>query len=62
MRHFFLAFLFVSALINQNEASIVLTGICYAGCAAVVTTCYATAGLVFGTITAGKGSKNNFLS
>jgi hypothetical protein len=29
-------------------------GICQAGCAAVVTACYAAGGAVFGTVTAGK--------
>ncbi len=31
-------------------------GICQAGCAAVVVACYAAAGSVFGTVTAGVGA------
>lgn len=31
-------------------------GVCYAGCAAVVVACYAAAGAVFGTVTAGVGT------
>ena len=31
-------------------------GICQAGCAAVVVACYASAGAVFGTVTAGLGT------
>jgi len=31
-------------------------GICQAGCAAVVVACYAAAGAVFGTVTAGVGA------
>ncbi|CAF3550138.1 unnamed protein product [Rotaria socialis] len=31
-------------------------GICQAGCAAVVVACYAAAGAVFGTVTAGAGA------
>ncbi len=31
-------------------------GICQAGCASLVVACYAAAGLVFGTVTAGVGT------
>ena len=31
-------------------------GLCQAGCAAVVVACYAAAGFVFGTVTAGAGT------
>jgi len=31
-------------------------GICQAGCAAVVVACYAAAGAIFGTVTAGVGA------
>jgi hypothetical protein len=38
------------------EAGPAAYGICQAGCAAVVVACYAAAGAVFGTVTAGVGT------
>ncbi len=38
------------------EAGPAAYGICQAGCAAVVVACYAAAGSVFGTVTAGVGA------
>jgi hypothetical protein len=58
---FLLTLLFISAFFNLIQAVGITTGICYAGCAAVVTACYASAGLVFGTVTAGAGSYTSFL-
>jgi len=53
---FLLAFLLISAYFNQSQAFGITTGICYAGCGALVTACYASAGLIFGTVTAGVGA------
>lgn len=38
------------------EAGPAAYGVCQAGCAALVVTCYAAAGAVFGTVTAGAGA------
>jgi hypothetical protein len=38
------------------EAGPAAYGICQAGCATVVVACYAAAGAVFGTVTAGAGT------
>ncbi len=43
-------------LISCVEAGPAAYGICQAGCAAVVVACYAAAGAVFGTVTAGVGT------
>lgn len=53
-----LAFLISILLVAQQSVDAwgVSTGICYAGCAAVVVACYSAAGAVFGTITAGIGT------
>jgi len=41
---------------KQADAGPLAYGICQAGCAAVVVACYAGAGAVFGTVTAGVGT------
>ncbi|CAF3014777.1 unnamed protein product [Rotaria sp. Silwood2] len=38
-----------------SEAGPAAYGVCQAGCAALVVACYAAAGAVFGTVTAGAG-------
>lgn len=45
-------------ILNTNfvRAGPAAYGICQAGCAAVVVACYAAAGAVFGTVTAGVGT------
>uniref|UniRef100_A0A915DLM3 Cysteine-rich protein n=1 Tax=Ditylenchus dipsaci TaxID=166011 RepID=A0A915DLM3_9BILA len=53
MKLTFLVFLLLLNFANGGPAA---AGICYAGCAAVVTACYAAAGFTFGTITAGLGT------
>ena len=43
--------LIVLLLLAQcGESSIIATGICYAGCAGIVTVCFAAAGFTFGTV------------
>lgn len=49
------AIILMSSIIRTN-AGPAASGICYAGCAAVVTACYAAAGFTFGTVTAGVGT------
>lgn len=49
--------IFLTSLSIQGISGIgISTGICYAGCATLVVTCYSAAGLVFGTVTAGAGA------
>jgi len=50
---FFCLIIFTTAFIEAGPAAY---GICQAGCAAVVVACYAAAGSVFGTVTAGVGA------
>ena len=40
-------------LLAQTEAGLLSYGICQSGCAAIVVSCYAAGGSVFGTVTAG---------
>ena len=50
-------FLIISVGLFQTTTAIgISTGICYAGCAGLVATCYSAAGFVFGTVTAGVGT------
>ncbi len=48
-----LIILLCSLFVNKADAGLVAYGICQAGCAALVVACYAGAGVVFGTVTAG---------
>jgi len=41
---------------KRSNAGIAAYGICQAGCASVVMACYAAAGAIFGTVTAGVGT------
>jgi len=41
------------AVMTQSNAGLLSGGICSAGCATLVCACYAAAGAVFGTVTAG---------
>jgi hypothetical protein len=59
LNNFFIAIIF-SLLITNLTAGPLSGAICSAGCAALVCTCYAAAGLTFGTITAGAGGKFNY--
>ena len=45
--------LHISSTVNAGP---IVGAICFAGCGALVTACYAAAGAVFGTITAGVGT------
>jgi hypothetical protein len=55
--HYIAVFLIVIILTSSCiEAGPAAYGICQAGCAAVVVACYAAAGAVFGTVTAGAGT------
>jgi hypothetical protein len=56
MRKALLLLFLVTLLGNGCESIGISTGICYAGCATLVVTCYSAAGLVFGTVTAGAGA------
>ena len=56
-RNLFTVILIIALISNNQIMCGPLSGaICSAGCAAVVTACYAAAGAVFGTITAGVGT------
>ena len=48
--------LILGGLVPVNEAGPAAYGLCQAACAAAVVSCYAAAGLVFGTVTAGVGA------
>jgi hypothetical protein len=50
---FFSIIIFMSSCIEAGPAAY---GICQAGCATVAVACYAAAGAVFGTVTAGAGT------
>jgi hypothetical protein len=50
---FLIVIILTSSCIEAGPAAY---GICQAGCAAVVVACYAAAGAVFGTVTAGAGT------
>jgi hypothetical protein len=50
-----LSLVLLVALPSGTEAGPIAYGICQSGCAALVVACYASAGLVFGTVTAGLG-------
>jgi len=46
----------LGGLVPVNEAGPAAYGLCQAACFAGVVTCYAAAGLTFGTVTAGAGA------
>ncbi len=45
----------MALLLSSTNGGPAAQGVCYAGCAAMVVACYAAAGFVFGTVTAGVG-------
>ncbi|KAI9354162.1 hypothetical protein BD770DRAFT_392522 [Pilaira anomala] len=45
----------VLCLVNSSDAGPISYGICQTGCNALAVSCYAAAGAVFGTVTAGVG-------
>ncbi|KAL3070285.1 hypothetical protein niasHS_016112 [Heterodera schachtii] len=51
----FTVFLLLS-LVANSHAGPAAYGVCQAGCAALVVTCYVAAGATFGTVTAGAGT------
>ncbi|KAL6049488.1 Zygote-specific protein [Balamuthia mandrillaris] len=52
----FMTLIFTGLIVRSAEAGPVAYGVCQAGCSALVVKCYAAAGVVFGTITAGAGT------
>ncbi|KAI0824053.1 hypothetical protein BC628DRAFT_1323633 [Trametes gibbosa] len=52
----FLAFLAALAAVPTTQAGPLAYGVCQTGCNALVVACYASAGAVFGTVTAGVGT------
>ena len=46
----------LGGLVPVNEAGPAAYGLCQAACCAGVVACYAVAGLIFGTVTAGAGA------
>lgn len=49
-------FLILTSSSSYTEAGPAAYGVCQAGCAALAVACYAAAGAVFGTVTAGVGT------
>ena len=56
MRNTAVLFALLILMATVIEAGPAAYGICQAGCAALVVACYAAAGVVFGTVTAGVGT------
>ncbi|KAI8349664.1 hypothetical protein BD560DRAFT_410117 [Blakeslea trispora] len=56
MMKLFLFFAIACLFISQSEAGPISYAICQTGCNALAVACYAAAGAVFGTVTAGAGT------